>query len=97
MGQINKAERAIHEMSQDKSRKKAFADVSSILMGPDDHDDQLKVVSDEDEDLDNILEKDDEDSFNDKLGPFTKVEEKTTPKPKIRIKARVRESPSDDL
>ena len=107
LGQISRAERAIQDYSQDKS-KKTFADVSSILIGPEDGDDQLKVVSSDDEgDLDNILEKDDDDSFNEKLGPFKKLEpesiekvsgeKRRTPKTKIKIRPRVRESPHDDL
>lgn len=70
---LNQVQKASRYIERESGEKKAFADVSSILMEPDHVEDQLKVVSDEEEDLENILEKDEDDSFNEKLGPFKRV------------------------
>jgi len=65
---LTRAEKAME--GSDKKSKKNFADVSSILMGIGDEEDQMNIIdSGDDEDLENILEKDGDDSFNEKVGP----------------------------
>lgn len=73
LSQLTRAEKAMG--GSDKKAKKNFADVSSILMGIGDEEDQMNIGdSSDDEDLENILEKDDdEDSFNEGMGPVEKM------------------------
>ena len=96
MTQINRAEHAIHEFSHEKGRGKgsAFADVSSILIGPGDVDDQMKVVSDDDgEDFNQILEKDNDDSIDESIGPVHKVTEENDSPDRLKIKIRIKDTP----
>ena len=68
--------------------------MSSILIGPEDAEDQMKVVSDEEDNFDQILEKDNDDSIDESLGPVHKVTVEEESKDKLKIKIRVKETPT---